>query len=217
MPVITATKMLLKRLERFFIYRVLSLDDTPHRIALGVAIGIFVAWTPSIPAQMVSVVALSWLLRANKFVGLPFVWISNPVTILPIYGPNLLLGQWILGKPVGNFSALYDAMHFGGGPIDTAQIWWSAIAPILVELWIGSLIVATILGVMTYFTMYRVIIVWRRRRHLKHPELYADKDEASDSDRPPEEAPSQDARNTENAAARQNAEETATDTADAPR
>jgi hypothetical protein len=209
--------MLLKRVERFFIYRVLSLDDTPHRIALGVAIGIFVAWTPSIPAQMVSVIALSWLLRANKLVGLPFVWITNPVTILPIYGPNLLLGQWILGKPVGNFSALYGAMHFGGGPIETAQIWWSAIAPILVELWVGSLIVATILGVMTYFTMYRIIVVWRRRRHLKHPELYADKDETSDGEKPAAETLTANASDPDNPDSPQDIPETVSDTAESPR
>lgn len=201
MPVATAIKLLFGRLERFFVYRVLSLDDTPHRIALGVAIGVFVAWTPSIPAQMVSVLALSWLLRANKLVGLPFVWISNPVTIIPIYGPNLLLGQWILGKPVGNFNALYDAMHFETGLIDTTQLWWSAIRPILIELWVGSLIVATVLGVLTYFAMYRVIVVWRRRRHRKHPEYYADdtSTDASASDTTP--TPAADAESPEPAVA----------------
>ena len=101
MPILKSTKYLLGRIERFLIYRVMSLDDTPHRLALGVAIGIFVTWTPTIGLQMVITFLLSALFRANKFVGVPFVWISNPLTIVPIYGPNYLVGCWLLGHSPG--------------------------------------------------------------------------------------------------------------------
>ena len=168
MPLVTAVKNLMARLERFFVYRVLHLDDTPHRIALGVAIGIFVAWTPTIPFQMVSTVALCWLFRANKLVGVPFVWISNPFTLVPIYGPNLLLGQWILGRRMGDFSAFDRALQCDGGFWDIARAWYDAIQPVFVELWLGSLIVATLLGIGTYFTLYRIINVSRRKLHAWH-------------------------------------------------
>ena len=81
-------RFLANKIKRFFIYRVLGLNDTPHRIALGLAIGIFVTWTPTIGFQMVLTVVLSTLFRANKFVGVPFVWISNPLTVVAIYGPT---------------------------------------------------------------------------------------------------------------------------------
>ena len=71
-------KFVWKRMASFFVHRVLHVPDTPHRIALGVAIGIFVAWTPTIRFQMVLTVVLAWLLGANKSVGVPFVWISCP-------------------------------------------------------------------------------------------------------------------------------------------
>ena len=89
-----------KRLKNFFVHRVLHVDDTPHRIALGVAIGVFVAWTPTIGFQMPLTVALAWLLGANKLFSVPFVWISNPLTFVPIYMPNYLVGRWILGSDV---------------------------------------------------------------------------------------------------------------------
>ncbi|HKI70697.1 MAG TPA: DUF2062 domain-containing protein, partial [Verrucomicrobiae bacterium] len=85
-----------RRIERFFVYRVLHVDDTPHRIALGVAVGIFVAWTPTVGFQMILTIILATLLRANKLVGIPFVWISNPFTLGVIYYPNYLLGKFIL-------------------------------------------------------------------------------------------------------------------------
>ena len=88
------------RLKRWFIYRVLHVDDTPHRIALGVAVGIFVCWLPCMPVQMILTVALSTLVGANKFVGVPFVWISNPLTIFPVYWPSWMLGKWILRERI---------------------------------------------------------------------------------------------------------------------
>ena len=57
----------------------------PHRLALG----LFLAWTPAIGLQMLA-------LRANVVVGIPMVWISNPVTMGPIYLWNYLLGRKIL-------------------------------------------------------------------------------------------------------------------------
>ena len=51
-------KYAIQTAERFFIYRVLHVDDTPHRIALGVAVGIFVAWTPTVGLHMILTVLL---------------------------------------------------------------------------------------------------------------------------------------------------------------
>jgi len=68
-----------------FVDRVLQVHDTPHRIGLGVATGIFVAWTPTVGFQMALTVALAWLVGANKVVGVPFVWISCPPTYFATY------------------------------------------------------------------------------------------------------------------------------------
>ncbi len=165
MPILGTIKFVARKVERFFIYRILSLDDTPHRIALGVAVGIFVTWTPSMPFQMVLVVALSWLLGANKFVGVPLVWISNPATLVPIYAPNYIIGCWIMGRSHNAWSVIGNAISFQGSWWDRIYTWYSTMTSIFWELWIGSLVVALILGVMTYFAMYRMIVVYRGRLH----------------------------------------------------
>jgi uncharacterized protein (DUF2062 family) len=159
--------------KHFFVHGIFHLDDTPHRIALGVAIGMFVAWTPTIPFQMMLTVALCFVLRANKVVGLPFVWLTNPVTLLPVYTPNLFVGQWLLGKPVGDFSQLQAALDVNGSILERGQEFFDAILPIFMELWIGSLVVAAILGVGSYFTFYQLTMTYRRRHAdrlaKKHP------------------------------------------------
>ena len=78
-------RLYLHRARKFIYHNVLHADDPPHRLALGAAIGVFVAFTPTVGLQMMLTVSLAWLLRANKVIGLPVVWISNPATLVPIY------------------------------------------------------------------------------------------------------------------------------------
>jgi hypothetical protein len=49
------------RLVRFVKLRILYANDSPHRIALGVAIGLFVAWTPLPGALMLTTLGLTYL------------------------------------------------------------------------------------------------------------------------------------------------------------
>jgi len=171
-------KYVANKVKRFFIYRVLSLDDTPHRIALGVAVGMFVTWTPTIPCQMVLTIAISALLRANKFVGVPFVWISNPLTLVPVYGPNYLLGAWVLGGRYtwGHFmAAMKQAGEFAveGSWVEVflakAHAYWEAFWPIFPPLWLGSVIVALAIGALSYVGTYYGVVAFRRHRSLHRP------------------------------------------------
>ena len=160
-----ALRFMANRLKRFFIYRVLHVDDTPHRIALGVAIGIFVTWTPTIGFQMVLCLALAALFGANKLVGLPFVWISNPLTLWAIYGPNYLLGRWLLGgnRPAPDF---IRAAAWTGGWVERIRVWWTETWHVFGPLWLGSIIMGLLLGSITYVLVYRAVVFYRRHRPL---------------------------------------------------
>ncbi len=164
-------RYLTKQIKRFFIYRVLHVDDTPHRIALGVAIGIFITWTPTIGLQMVLVLALAALLRANKAVGVPFVWISNPLTLLPIYGSNYWLGTKILGSEYdfSKLSPFVDAVKAGGNWFERLSAAWKAMWSIFLPLWLGSVVIGAALGIITYFAIRYAIVRYRRYWHEKHP------------------------------------------------
>jgi len=153
-----------RKIKNFFIYRVLHIDDTPHRIAMGVAIGMFITWTPTVGLQMILVVALSWLLGANKLVGVPFVWISNPFTLVPIYYPNYMVGVAILG---GDYEApdFVKAASAGGSMLNRMKVWWTETYNALVPLWLGSIIVGLALGILSYGLIYYAVIKYRKLRH----------------------------------------------------
>ena len=168
-------RFVVKRARRFFIYRVLSLDDTPHRIALGVAVGFFIALTPTIGFQMILTVLVAALLGANKLVGLPFAWISNPLTVIPIYGPSYWLGGRLLG---GGYSwhdfhhAMWHAVVLNGNWLERTRAYWEAALKMFWPLWTGSLIIGAVVASIAYFSVYHAVVGYRRHRRRKHPELY---------------------------------------------
>jgi uncharacterized protein len=168
-------RALIRQIRRVFVHSVLHADDTPHRIALGAAIGVFVSFTPTIPFHMVLVLLLATLLRANKIVGLPFVWISNPFTFVPVYAPAYFVGRLMLGHQYTwrrfflTAKEAVQALHAHEGWWHVAQAWWAAVTQILWPLVLGSLVVAPVAGVITYFAVANIIETYRARRHLHHP------------------------------------------------
>ena len=59
-----------QQLRHFVYHSLLHADDPPRPLALGMALGMFVAFTPTFGIQMVLAGFLCWLLRANKAVGI---------------------------------------------------------------------------------------------------------------------------------------------------
>ena len=156
------TKAMWGRMRDFVVYDVIHADDTPHRIALGVACGMFVCFTPTIPFQMVLAVALSWLLRANKVVGIPLVWLSNPATMVPIFLPQYLLGCQLLGMKAMDvdFSKLTQTYTDWDEQFLVA---WGLMEKIFWPLWLGSIIISTLVGIASYYFSLFLIIRYRNR------------------------------------------------------
>jgi len=167
-----------RRVRHFVVYRVLHADDTPHRIALGVAVGLFVAWTPTIGAQMALAVALATMVRANKLVPVPLVWLTNPFTMVPVYYANWLVGRALL--PTSEQLSVHEvytrlttvAQHSQGlfhlfTNLLNISFWKTLLSMFLelgVQLWIGSLAVGAVLGAIGYVAVYQGVVAYRSRR-----------------------------------------------------
>ena len=75
-----------------------SLQGDPNYVALGMAIGVFVAVTPTIPFHTVIAIGLAFILRASKPAAILGVWFSNPLTIPPLYYGSYKVGMLMLGR-----------------------------------------------------------------------------------------------------------------------
>ena len=141
--------------------QILALDDTDHSKALGVAIGMFIGMTPTVGIQMaiVMVVALltSRLFYFNRVAAILTVYISNPLTMLPIYWMNYKIGTWFVAGDVTK-EEFAKALEYNG-----FAEWWDCILKLFVTigtpLIVGSLVVATVLGVASYPLM-RWLLKW---------------------------------------------------------
>ncbi|MCU0960962.1 MAG: DUF2062 domain-containing protein [Pirellulaceae bacterium] len=153
------------RNARAFIYqRVLHADDPPHELALGGAIGMFVAFTPTVGFQMVENVFLAWLLRANKAIGVPIVWITNPATMVPIYYCCYVVGRTMLGSKAVHHRWWQELSHPPAGWWAGISFYWSRLMEIAVPLWLGCVVVGILLAYPTYYLLYYGICTYRMRR-----------------------------------------------------
>lgn len=90
-------------LERFraTLGQILRVDDTPHRLALTFAIGVFLGISPFIGLHTVIALAVAWIFRLNKVVVLSGAFINNPWSIIPIYTFSTWIGTVIIGTDLG--------------------------------------------------------------------------------------------------------------------
>lgn len=91
--------------DRIFEQEIWHIDQ--YTISGGLALGLFVAFTPTIPFQMtISALCAIWL-RVNLPMALAACWVTNPMTIFPVYKTAYKLGYWMLSNLPGVFSGLW--------------------------------------------------------------------------------------------------------------
>lgn len=61
----------------------------------AVGVGLFVAWIP-LPAQMLLAGLLALCLRVNLPLAVVLVWVTNPLTMGPMFWAAWRLGRWLL-------------------------------------------------------------------------------------------------------------------------
>jgi len=153
------------RVRRFVARNILHTNDPPHALALGLALGMFVALTPTVGFQMLMVVALASLFKANRIVGIPVVWISNPATFVPIYYPSYRVGCRLLGMEAISLGWWRRLAEPPEGMIAAITFYWKNLMHVIGPLTVGCLAVATPIATVTYVLGYRMITAYRLRRY----------------------------------------------------
>lgn len=158
------TRGIRRLLRDFVLHSVLHADDPPHRLALGIAIGLFVTFTPTVGFQTVIVIFLAWLFNANKVVGVPLVWITNPVTIVPIFYTCYRVGRLALRQPGVGFGWWTQLTQPPEGWWDGVAFYSQRFAQIAAPLWLGSIFVGFLLATAAYYISYYAIYGYRMKR-----------------------------------------------------
>ena len=120
--------------------------------AKGIAIGLFCAFLP-MPFEIIPAIFIATALGGNLPLSMVGIWLSNPVTWIPLYTPCYFLGAKIIGLeliPINQISILELGWHY-------------------VALWLGCLIVGLIVGFASHFLISYIWAAqvrqrWSRRR-----------------------------------------------------
>jgi len=130
------------------------MQGTPEYIARGLGIGVFAGLFPIFGLQTIVGVALATLFRGHKIAAAAGTWISNPLTYLPIYAVNFQVGQWFLNSQQEfvpeSMISFQELMQYG--------------TKFVVSLFLGSLVIGAIAGILSYFIGLKLIRFWRSAR-----------------------------------------------------
>lgn len=78
-------------------------------MARGVAVGLFIALTPTVGLQTVLMLVFCLLLRGNFPVAFAVSWISNPITLGPLYLGYYVVGERVVSPLIHPLSPLWEA------------------------------------------------------------------------------------------------------------
>lgn len=146
-----------------FVKHIFELRDSPHSIALGVAIGIFVGLTPTIGMQMIISAIVATFCGANRIAAISMVYITNPLTVIPVYTSIYYFGSFMLGVEHQGFSRVLKK-------ILSQEDTWAKFRMIISQgwvvqgpLWFGAVIVGVFCAVPSYFLVKRMVVRHRER------------------------------------------------------
>ena len=128
------------------------------------ALGMFCAFIP-VPFQMLLAAIGAIAFRYNILVAVPIVWVSNPVTIPPIFYFCYWVGTLILGEEVGelNFELTFDWLMSG-----LLEVWQPFLLGCLVVGIVASLIAFSFVYLMWRYHVWTKIKKRRSRRKTNH-------------------------------------------------
>lgn len=153
------------------------MPDTPHRIALGVAIGVFVTFSPFFGFHFLYAAGLAFLIRANVLVALIATFFGNPITF-PFIGilshrlGSMMLAQnaqvgWVeLRRGLGNFFAI-PWQNFKAIFTSATADWTGfpqAIELVILPYFLGGLIPGVLFGAIGYYLSKPLVRAYQNRR-----------------------------------------------------
>jgi len=141
--------------------RLLDLRDSPHAIAGGAAIGMFMGFSPLFGLKTLLCLLLAWVLRCNPIAAVITVSLHDVVT--PFW-PFLLrmeydIGYWILSHPHA-LPPKWDAHHFHPGEI----LRWTTFFRDGLPLLVGSFFLSAPSAAVAYAAM----LAFLKRRAARH-------------------------------------------------
>ena len=153
---------------------IFKLRGSPKAIAGGLALGMFIAFTPTIGLQVILAALFATIFNLNRASAIIAVWVTNPVTIPIIFTFNYWVGRMIIsGPPVSEVAkSLLDFVKLMAS-FDIWEVMGQFLAfmqlgkEVLIPLSTGSVLVGSCVAVVTYYISISTLEAYLARRERK--------------------------------------------------
>ncbi|MBM4275720.1 MAG: DUF2062 domain-containing protein [Deltaproteobacteria bacterium] len=143
-----------RRTIKYYWLKFRRLQGSPQKLAWGMALGVFIGVTPTVPFHTVGALTLAAILRISPVTTYLGIWVMNPVTMAPLYLLAYKVGELVLLKDaplalpeVYNFQTMMDLLWRGG-----------------LALQVGGLIIALPPAIISYFLTLWLVQRYRRQK-----------------------------------------------------
>ncbi|QPH54431.1 DUF2062 domain-containing protein [Pontivivens ytuae] len=169
-----------RRAVEYLAHRLRRLPDSPHKVSLGLACGVFASFSPLFGLHFMAAMLCAWVVRGNLIASAIGTLFGNPITFPAIAYVSLGFGRWIMGdrgttdfdivvKAFANaFAGMWQTTKsfFGYGPSA-----WDRLALFFQDLFlpylVGGIIPGLIAGTITYYVSRPVVRAYQARRREK--------------------------------------------------
>jgi uncharacterized protein (DUF2062 family) len=134
--------------------KLFSLKDTPHAIAGGVAIGVFMGFTPFFGIKTLLSIGFAYALRCNPIAAAIAVSLHDVVTPLwPVFFKvEYDIGYWLMSNP-HHLPPKVQMHHLKLGELFR----WDTFFDVGMPLFIGSLFFSTPAAIISYFITLKIV------------------------------------------------------------
>ena len=146
---------MIEKIKKLFL-----MDGSPHAIALGFGVGVFLGLLPG--TGPIAAVALAFAFRLNKLATLLGSVLTNTWLSVVTFAASLKLGAWICGLHWQDmYAQAQDLMHH----FSWKSLWDVSLLQILKPLLIGYAVVGILCGLGAYLLVRLILLLRRRAAH----------------------------------------------------
>ncbi len=164
-------KLAPQRTLRYYYLRFVRLKGDPRVLARGVAIGLFVAVTPTIPLHTVIILLVAFATRSSKVAGLlTSLIVSNPLTIPPTYYLCWRLGTLVTRADISwpQVRTVLEQLFSRASFVERMAALVHLGQEALVALLLGGVLLALPIALVGYLFAYRFFVKIERKRQERH-------------------------------------------------
>ena len=148
---------------------IFQVNETPHRIALAFAVGVFMGISPLLGLHYIGGIMLALLFRLNKLITAIGVTVNNPWTIVPISSFCTWFGAKLLGLKQVLPEVDWKSMSLSNiiskmSDMDNFLIIVDKLMPLIKSFFVGSFVICIISAIASYFII-KVLAIRYRKGH----------------------------------------------------